>query len=113
MTAITINYQGQTKGQKAELSLAAAQVPMSGAFRATIIKPQTFRIAMLALGNVIRANYEVMDYEEWLERVLDPVVGIHPDGVSFEAFSQDCSTLGWVHFGNTVFDEPEIRQGGC
>lgn len=110
---LTLQYQGQTRALPGELSLAAAQVPSPGAFSAIIARPQTFRAALLALGEVVKANDEYLDREEWLSKVLDPVVGIHPDGVSFEAFSQDCSTLGWVHFGNTVFEPPDLCRGGC
>ena len=41
-----------------------------------------------------------------------PIVGVHPDGISFEAFSRDCSALAWVHFGNGMFQE-QHRKLGC
>lgn len=113
MPQLTMTYDGVSRATDAEIDLAGLAMPEPGAFSAMIARPQIFRVAMLALGDIVHSNFEVLDEEEWRARVLDPVVGIHPDGVSFEAFSQDGSALGWVHFANTVFEEPDVRRGGC
>lgn len=113
MTNITLAYQGRSAGRGTQLNIAAASVPHAGAFCAPVEKPQTLRLGLLALGRIVRANFESMDYEEWLESVLDPIVGIHPDGISMEAFSRDGSTLGWIHLDNSVFGPDRTRRCGC
>ncbi len=70
-------------------------------------------MCMLALGNIVTHEYVEESIEEFLERVKDPVVGIHPDGLSFEGFTLDGSTLGWVHFSNEVFKDVKVQEPGC
>lgn len=113
MTAAVVRYDHASNAQGSECLLGSAVVPRAGAFRAAIRDPRLFRLCLLALGDVVRADYESMDFEEWLASVLDPVVGIHPDGISFEGFSQDGSALGWVHFASDVFGPPEVHEPGC
>lgn len=113
MAALVVAYDGASVAAGSECRLGSAVVPRAGAFRAAIRDPRLFRLCLLALGDVVRANYEAIDFEEWLASVLDPVVGIHPDGISFEGFSQDGSALGWVHFGEGVFGAPQVHEAGC
>ncbi len=113
MCALALSYESHSRASKEGMHLEGAQCANPGRFVARLKDPSAFRLGLTTLGSIVRSNYEVMDYDEWVEMVLDPVVGIHPDGVSFEAFSQDVSALGWVHFSNAVFDEPTVREAGC
>jgi hypothetical protein len=110
---ILLEYDRISGGEGSNLIIAGARVPAAGAFVAPIIKPQIFKTCLTALGKVVREDFISMDYDEWLDMVIDPVVGIHPDGISFEGFSRDGSILGWVHFDMSVFGKPEIHKAGC
>lgn len=66
-------------------------------------------IEELAIWN----NYKKIEHEFWnfirnrdssLWMVLDPVITVHPDQVSFEAFSLDESTYGCLSINNDEFD---------
>src|SRR5690606_14362334 len=49
-------------------------------------------------------------YELWL--VLDPVVTVHPDEVSFEAFSRDESTYARLAARHDLFDRIDTYECG-
>jgi hypothetical protein len=66
---------------------------------------QPFHRARQAYFNHIYEN----DYE--LELILDPVITIHPDEMSFEAFSRDESKYGRLAAKYELFDE--VRSFAC
>lgn len=115
MPRVSLDYHATSRAREADLFVATAAMPGAGAFDAPIANPRIFRECLLTLGRVVQADFEWReeDYEDWYERVVDPVVGVHPDGVSFEGFSRDGSTAGWVHFDESIFGEPTVRRAGC
>ena len=112
MATVTMPYAAEELGKEA-MQVSAGCLPGTGAYRARILQTNIFRTALLALHEIVESDWAPLSEEEWLDKIHDPVVGIHPDGISFEAFSLDCSTLGWVQFENSVFEAPEVCRYGC
>lgn len=61
---------------------------------ACIVEPLVFRDALLALHDVVRSELYVSAEE--IERRLDPLITVTPEGVFFEAFSLDESSYGRI-----------------
>jgi len=82
VSQVTLKYAGMSVGDARGLALCGAATPEAGAFRAEIAQPTLFRDCLVALGGIARATFEQLPFEEWIQTIYDPVVGIHPDGVS-------------------------------
>ncbi|QDV38456.1 SWIM zinc finger family protein [Tautonia plasticadhaerens] len=61
-----------------------------------------------------RIDYFQYAYTNWFERslILDPVVTVHPDEVSFEAFSRDESTYARLAAAHEAFDRVDEFECG-
>lgn len=67
----------------------------------------SLRLALQTLGQLVWSDARWMDpeaYSAYLERILDPVITVHPDRVFFEAFSQDQSAYGMVIADRSIFE---------
>lgn len=73
------------------------------------------RLALQTLGELVWSDSRSLDddaYSLALERVLDPVITVHPDRVFFEAFSQEQSAYGIVIADRSIFEPAgEVRHG--
>ena len=77
------------------------------------IKDEIFllRTALRALGEAIWSEDSWVSRDEWLGS-LDPIITVHPDRVSFEAFSGDQGAYVALHVDRTLFaPEGEIITG--
>lgn len=80
--------------------------------RAVLRHPLPFRDAMLALRDCIHSRLFV-SVDEIIAAQLDPVVTVTPDGVHFEAFSQDESTYGRVAVRPEALEGLTSSSFGC
>ncbi len=72
----------------------------------------SIRLALQALGRVVWNDETWLSDQDYLWRVLDPVITVHPDRVFFEAFSQDLSSYGLVIVDRARFEtEGEVVCG--
>ena len=96
-----------TDGVRAALGLAtnrARPVRFHGRLREGVYGA---RIALRALGRVVRSDDRWVDEETFFSNILDPVITVHPDRVFFEAFSRDQSAYGLV-----VLDRRQFATDG-
>ncbi|HEY0681219.1 MAG TPA: hypothetical protein VGD45_02715 [Steroidobacter sp.] len=93
--------------ERADLSIAASQTrPVS--FHGEVVRNGfTLRVALRALGSAIWSE-DVWDSEaDFVSRILDPVITVHPDRLWFEAFSQDMSV-----YSALIVDPDSFRLEG-
>lgn len=98
--------------QDANLALTAS-LSRPVHFRGRVIK-ETFnlRCALRAFGQLIWSEDNWAADSDFMGRVLDPVITVHPDRIWFEAFSQDMSAYGALIVDPGLFQtEGEIRYG--
>jgi hypothetical protein len=89
--------------ERTDLSLAAANRGVR--FHGKVVRHGfTLRCALRALGQAIWSTDTWYDAQEYLGRVLDPVITVHPDRIWFEAFSQDMSAYC------ALIVEPEVFE---
>jgi hypothetical protein len=97
---------------RADLSMAA-NVLRPVAFHGRVIEHGfPLRVALRVLGEAIWSEDNWASGDEYMARVLDPVITVHPDRVWFEAFTQDLGAYASLRVDREVFEtEGEVRCG--
>lgn len=96
----------------ARLALAAS-LSRPVHFRGKVVEHVFYlRCALRALGQLIWSEDNWASDSDFMGRVLDPVITVHPDRIWFEAFSQDMSAYGALLVDPALFQaEGETRYG--
>ena len=107
MVAIARKFSGKSLVSAGALGLSTNEVrPVR--FHARITEHvYPLRRALQTLGELVWSDSRWMDEETFsaqMERILDPVITVHPDRVFFEAFSQEQSAYGMVIADRAIFE---------
>ena len=106
-----LQYQGESGLEQDVLRLAPNLRRDPARLHAVIVEPLVFRDAMLALYDVVRSELYVSPEE--IERRMDPLITVTPEGVFFEAFSLDESSYGRVTLSPPALDGLRETSYGC
>jgi SWIM zinc finger len=99
--------------ERADLAMAAnALRPVS--FAGRVLQQHAFllRVALRALGEAVWSEDHWAGGEEYLSRILDPVITVHPDRIWFEAFTQDLGAYASLRVDPEVFAAEGATQFG-
>lgn len=97
---------------RADLSMAANLLrPVS--FQGRVVENGfPLRVALRALGEAVWSEDNWAAGDDYLARILDPVITVHPDRLWFEAFTQDLGAYASLRVDPSVFaTEGEVRCG--
>jgi hypothetical protein len=113
--AVARKYAGPSQFTDGTLGLSTDEMRPVRFHGRVVEHIHSLRLALQTLGELVWSDHSWMTEEEYtlfLEKVLDPVITVHPDRVFFEAFSQDQSAYGVVIADRGIFESAgEVRCG--